>query len=152
MPTEVAKALVEKFDVWMGHGRKSWYRRLPIGDDTQERLRLRKRMAEINTEEELEIFMEETKIPMKFRPIVLLLRRKVDMRLYKNLMGAISAEKCSEFCGKVKKGMAPGRSRFSVDMAVCLSAPDLKLMRRLVNLVLIPGVSEYIQWKELTSI
>ena len=81
----------------MGHGRKSWYRRLPIGDDTQESLRLRQRIAEINTEEELEIFMEETKIPMKFGPIVLLLRRKVDIKLYKNLMGAISAGECSEF-------------------------------------------------------
>ena len=32
---EVAKALVKKFDGWMGHGRKSWYTGLPTGDDTQ---------------------------------------------------------------------------------------------------------------------
>ena len=72
----------------------------------------------------------------------------MDMRLYKNLMGAISAGECSEFWGKVKKWTASGRSRLPVDMVVCLSAPDLKLMRRLVNLVLILRVSEYMQWKE----
>ena len=33
MPKEVAKALVEKFDGWMGHGRKSWYTELPIRND-----------------------------------------------------------------------------------------------------------------------
>lgn len=41
--------------------------------------------------------MEETKIPMKFGPIVLLLRRKVDNKLYKSPMSAISAGECSEF-------------------------------------------------------
>ena len=76
VPKEVARLLVDKFKRWMGYEREVWYTGLRIGEDSEDRLRLRQRMAAPMADEELLNFMDDAEIPIHFQPIVVLMQRK----------------------------------------------------------------------------
>ena len=61
-------------------------------------------MANVKSDFELEELMVEAKISMKFRPIVILLRRKKGVKegMYKHLMNPISESEWMKFWGQVK--------------------------------------------------
>ena len=150
VPKEVAKLLMDKFNDWMGKDRQSWFSGLEIGDDSMEGRRLRIKMANVKSEFELEELMVEAKIPMKFRPIVILLRRKKGVKegMYKHLMNPISESEWMKFWGQVKKGTAPGKTGVTADMVFILRDKELDVIRRMTNMVLVPGLAVYDHWKE----
>ncbi len=106
-------------------------------------------MAEKMPDDELMKFMNEAEIPEKFKPIVVLMQLKqaVEPSMYKGLMAVIGEEEWLKFWKSVKKGTAAGRSGVTVDMVAMLKDGDSHLVRRLVNLVLMPGLTMYAQWK-----
>ena len=141
---------MDKFNDWMGKDRQSWFSGLEIGDDSMEGRRLRIKMANVKSEFELEELMVEAKIPMKFRPIVILLRRKKGVKegMYKHLMNPISESEWMKFWGQVKKGTAPGKTGVTADMVFILRDKELDVIRRMTNMVMVPGLAVYNHWKE----
>ena len=134
----------------MGHGRQSWYTGLEIGNDSAEGLYLRRRMAEGMSEDELVEFMARAQIPIKFKPVVRRLSRKpgANTGLYCNVKNSIGEREWKSFWGQVKKGTAPGRSGVTTDIVFTLRGKKLDVIRRLVNLVLVEGLSVYKHWKQ----
>ena len=49
---------------------------LRIGENSEERLRLRQRMAALMADEELLKVMDDAEIPIRFQPTVVLMQRK----------------------------------------------------------------------------
>ena len=99
----MAKVLLDKFNNWMGHGRKSWYTGLEIGEDSAEGLELRQQLADAKCEEKIMEFMEKAKVPIKFKPVVRHCTRKscADKSFYNNLMNPIGETEWLSFWGKV---------------------------------------------------
>ena len=60
-------------------------------------------------------------------------------------MKVLGEDEWSKFWQDAKKGTAAGRSGVTVDMVALLNDADSQLLRRLVNLVLSPGVTVYEQ-------
>ena len=133
----------------MGHGRQSWYTGLEIGNDSDEGLNMRQKMAEDMSEDELTEFMSQAQIPVKFKPVVKRLKRKqgANTELYRHAKNKIGKSEWKSFWGQVKKGTAPGKSRVTTDMVFTLRGKELDVIRRLVNLVLEEGLGVYKQWK-----
>ena len=52
------------------------------------------------------------------------------------------------FWGQIKKGTAPGKSGVTTDMMNILGERELESMRRMTNMVLVPGLRVYDHWKE----
>ena len=75
----------------MGHSRQSWYTGLEIGNDSDEGLNMRQKMAEDMSEDELTEFMARAQIPVKFKPVVQRLKRKqgANTELYRHAKNKI---------------------------------------------------------------
>ena len=78
------------------------------------------------------------------------MRRKqnVNGNMYKQLMEKITVKEWQRFWGQVKKVTAPGKSGVTTDMMNILGERELESMRRMTNMVLVPGLQVYDHWKE----
>ena len=101
-------------------------------------------MAETISDTELMDFMQKAEIPEKFKPIVVLMEQKAAVVvpcMYKVQMEVIREEEWFKFWKSLKKGTAAGRSGVTGDMVTLLIDKDSHMVRRLVKMVLVPGVT-----------
>ena len=104
-------------------------------------------MAREMSDDELLVLMREAVIPKKFKPIVVLMQRKkaVQTGVYRGQMDVLKEEDGRKLWRSVNKSTAAGMSGVTVDMVALLNDDDSQLLRRLINLVLSPGVAVYSQ-------